>query len=425
MKVYLETLGCRLNEAEIEAMARGFAGADHEIVQQPELADLCVINTCAVTADAARTSRNRIRAFNRASPNAQIIATGCYTQLAPDAVRAMPGVAAVVDNLQKDRLVPIALHEPTEPMDAEPLAVDLQYRPGTHGHTRAFVKVQDGCDNLCTFCITRVARGPGRSRAVGEIVAEINAMGAAGYREAVLTGVQIGSYGERAGGLTDLLRTLLAATDMPRLRISSLEPWDLDAAFFRLWENPRLLPHLHLPLQSGCDAILRRMLRRTDQAGYRALVNMARGMIPDLALSTDVIVGFPGETAAEFAISRAFIEEMGFMRLHVFPYSPRPGTAAARMRGQVEPPLAKARGEILRSVSAQGERAHLARLANCPETVLWESVIGATEQGWINSGLTRTYARAYWTGPRVLTNEVTHVRLGTVERDGLAVAEFV
>ncbi len=421
MKVYLETLGCRLNEAEIEAMARGFA--DHEIVQQPEGADLVVINTCAVTADAARTSRNRIRAFNRASPNAQIVVTGCYSQLAPDAVRAMPGVTVVVDNLQKDRLVPIVLHEPAEPMDAEPL--NLQYRPGTHGHTRAFVKVQDGCDNLCTFCITRVARGPGRSRAVGEIVAEINAMSVAGYREAVLTGVQIGSYSERAGGLTDLLRTLLAETDIPRLRISSLEPWDLDAAFFRLWENPRLLPHLHLPLQSGCDATLRRMLRRTDQTGYRALVEMARGIIPDLALSTDVIVGFPGETDAEFAISRAFIEEMGFMRLHVFPYSPRPGTAAARMRGQVEPQVAKARGEILRGISAQGERAHLARLAGCTESVLWESVIGATEQGWINTGLTRTYARAYWTGPRVLTNEVTRVRLGGVERDGLAVAEFV
>jgi threonylcarbamoyladenosine tRNA methylthiotransferase MtaB len=422
MKVYVETLGCRLNESEIEAIARGFTARGDQIVPDAADADLCVINTCAVTNDASRASRQRIRQINRAQPTAQIVVTGCYSQLAPREVSALPGVAQIVENADKDRLVPIVLHERPDPMDDEAIRLDTAYTPGTHGHTRAFVKVQDGCDNLCTFCVTRIARGAGRSRPMDEIVREIQAMSAAGYREAVLTGVQIGSYGERHGGLTDLVRAILTDTDMPRVRISSLEPWDLDEAFFDLWQNPRLCPHLHLPLQSGCDATLKRMLRRTTQAEYRELITLARGLIPNLALSTDVIVGFPGETDAEFAASEAFIAEMDFMKLHVFPYSPRVGTAAARMRDQVDPKIAKARGERLRAISEAGEARYRASLVGRCDDVLWESVTGATEQGWINTGLTRYYVRTYWTGQRVLTNQITPVRLTGLERDGLSIA---
>ncbi len=418
MKVYLETLGCRLNESEIETMARQFAGSGHQVVQDAAEAELCVVNTCAVTSDASRASRQRIRQINRAQPNAKVIVTGCYSQLSPSDVSALPGVTRIVDNLDKDRLVPLVLHEP---MDAEPITLD--YVPGTHGHTRAFVKVQDGCDNHCTFCVTKIARGAGRSRPTAEIVAEIQAMTTAGYQEAVLSGVQLGSYAERPGGLRDLIQAVLTDTDMPRLRLSSLEPWDLDESFFALWENPRLCPHLHLPLQSGCDATLKRMLRRTDQASYRALVNMARAAIPELALSTDVIVGFPGETDAEFAMSESFIAEMDFMKLHVFPYSARPGTAAARMRGQTDPQTRKARAERLRRLSDAGDRRYRERLRGRTENVLWESVIGATEDGWINTGLTGYYVRVYWTVPRILTNTVTPVTLGDLERDGLSVAK--
>jgi threonylcarbamoyladenosine tRNA methylthiotransferase MtaB len=454
MKVYLETLGCRLNEAEIESMARGFTTAGHQVVTQAAQADLCVINTCAVTSDASKSSRNRIRAIHRAQPGAQIVVTGCYSELASDQAQALPGVARVVANAAKDQLVPIVLIdqiatgsgqalradavrpddaptrrlapiEPAEPMDAEPITLD--YVPGAHGHTRAFVKVQDGCDNQCTFCVTRIARGPGRSRPIADIVAEIQAMAAAGYKEAVLTGVQIGSYGESLGlasahnGLTALIRAILADTAMPRLRISSLEPWDLDDAFFALWADPRLCPHLHLPLQSGCDATLRRMRRRTDQGSYRALVALARAAIPDLALSTDVITGFPGETQDEFAESEAFIAEMGFMKLHVFPYSRREGTPAARMRGQVDPQTARARGERLRALSAVNERAFRSARLGSEAEVLWETVAGATPAGWVNTGLTRDYVRAYWTGPQALTNQITRVRLETLERDGVGV----
>lgn len=424
MKVYVETLGCRLNESEIEAIARGFTQRGDQIVQDASEADLCVVNTCAVTQDASKASRQRIRQMNRANPDAQIIVTGCYSQLAPKEVSALPGVAQIVDNLDKDRLVPIVMHERPDPMDDEALRLDTAYRPGTHGHTRAFVKVQDGCDNLCTFCVTRIARGTGRSRPVAEVVQEIRGMHSAGYQEAVLTGVQIGSYGERHGGLTELIRAILQDTDIPRVRISSLEPWDLDEAFFELWQNPRLCPHLHLPLQSGCDATLKRMLRRTTQVEYRALIDLAREHIPNLALSTDVIVGFPGETDEEFAISEAFISGMDFMKLHVFPYSPRQGTAAARLRNQIDPKIARQRGERLRALSDMGERRYRQSLIGQTDEVLWESVTGATEQGWINTGLTRYYVRTYWTGQRVLTNQITHVQLGAPERDGLSIARM-
>ncbi len=420
MKVYLETLGCRLNESEIESMARQFAGTGHEIVSQPDSADLCVLNTCAVTQDAVRSSRQRVRQINRAQPTAQIVVTGCYAHLSPAEVMALPGVGQVIDNTQKDRLVPLVLREP---MDAEPIALD--YMPGALGHTRAFVKVQDGCDNRCTFCITTVARGAGRSRPLDEVVAEIQAMAQAGYKEAVLTGVQLGSYGERAGGLRDLIHAILSDTDMPRIRLSSLEPWDLDETFFALWENPRLCPHLHLPLQSGCDATLKRMLRRTDQASYRGLIAMARAAIPNVALSTDVIAGFPGESDDEFAISEAFITEMDFMKLHVFPYSARPGTAAERMRNHVDVALRKTRAERLRTISEAGDRRYRERLSGRVSDVLWENVIGASEQGWLNSGLNGYYVRVYWTGPRVLTNALTPALLGGLERDGLSIRNFV
>ncbi len=415
MKVYLETLGCRLNESESEAMARRFSASGHAIVADAADADLCVINTCAVTQDATRASRQRIRQLNRVQPDAKIVVTGCYAQLSPAEVSALPGVDQVIGNLDKDRLVPIVLHES---MDAEPIALD--YVPGTLGHTRAFVKVQDGCDNRCTFCVTRIARGTGRSRPIAEVVTEIQAMSNAGYKEAILTGVQLGSYGERSGGLRDLIQAVLADTDMPRLRISSLEPWDLDESFFALWDNPRLCPHLHLPLQSGCDATLKRMARRTSQAEYRELIRMARAAIPDVALSTDVIVGFPGETEAEFAESAAFIADMRFMKLHVFPYSARAGTAAARMRDPVDPKVSKARVEHLRRLSEAAERQYRESWRGQTSDVLWESVVGATEQGWINTGLTGYYVRVYWTGPRVLTNTITTVRLGDLTRDGLS-----
>ncbi len=347
MRVYLETTGCRLNQSEIETLARQFRQAGHEIVSAADQADLCVVNTCAVTQDATRTSRMLIRRLNRDNPASQIVVTGCYAHLSPDTVGALPGVTQVVNNIDKDRLVPLALKQ-DEVFDQEPL--DREQLAGAMGRTRAFIKVQDGCNNRCTFCVTTIARGPGRSRSAADILREVQALAEAGYQEAVLTGVHLGSYGHDVGehdGLHALIRLLLAETDIPRLRLSSLEPWDLSPDFFALWQNPRLCRHLHLPLQSGCDTTLRRMARRTSQASFRALVESARAQIPELGISTDLIIGFPGETEAEFESSLAFVREMDFMKLHVFRYSPRAGTAAARMPGQVQDRVKKERSQRL------------------------------------------------------------------------------
>jgi len=413
MKVFLEFTGCRLNQSEIEMLARQFGQAGYQVVGSAADADLCVVNTCAVTTEAARSSRTLIRRLNRRNAGARIVATGCYAELSPQAVEALPGVSTVIGNAEKDRLVPIVLQSdaPAEVYDREPLA--RESLPGALGRTRAFVKAQDGCDNHCTFCVTTIARGKGRSRALADVVREVQGLAAAGYREVVLTGVHLGSYGHDFGqpdGLERLVRALLADTDVPRLRLSSLEPWDLSAEFFALWENSRLCRHLHLPLQSGCDATLKRMARRTTQAKFRALVEAARERIPDLALSTDVIVGFPGETDAEFEASDAFVREMGFMKLHVFRYSKRPGTAAARMPGHVADDVKKARSARLLALSEEGAASFARRFVGRDVSVLWEQVCGATPEGFVNTGLTDHYLRVEMVAPEALTNMITTVR---------------
>ncbi|NLE51817.1 MAG: tRNA (N(6)-L-threonylcarbamoyladenosine(37)-C(2))-methylthiotransferase MtaB [Chloroflexi bacterium] len=420
MKVYLEFTGCRLNQSEIETLARQFGQAGHQVVGSPSEADLCVVNTCAVTNEAARSSRTMIRRLNRSNAGAQIVATGCYAELSPQAVGSLPGVKMVVGNAEKDRLVPIVLQDDAlaEVYDREPL--ERESLPGALGRTRAFVKAQDGCDNRCTFCVTTIARGKGRSRALADVVREVQRLVEAGYQEVVLTGVHLGSYGHDLGvrdGLAHLVRALLSETDVPRLRLSSLEPWDLSVEFFELWENPRLCRHLHLPLQSGCDATLKRMARRTTQAKFRTLVEAARARIADLALSTDVIAGFPGETDTEFETSFAFVREMDFMKLHVFRYSKRPGTAAAKMPGHVAEDVKKARSARLLALSNEGAGRFARRFLGREMPVLWEQVSGATPDGFVNSGLTDHYLRVEFVSPDALTNTITTVRVVGL-RDG-------
>lgn len=413
MKVHLRMLGCRLNQAEIDAMARQLQGQGHEIVATPEEADEVIVNTCAVTQEATNGSRKLIREIHRANPTARTNVTGCYAQIAPDDIKGLPGVARVVDNAHKDTLVETLTGQPLPTFDREPIARD-EALPGAAGRTRAFVKVQDGCDNACTFCVTTVARGEGRSRRIDEVVQEIRWLHAAGFQEAVLTGVHLGSYGHDLGahdGLLHLVQAILSDTDLPRLRLSSLEPWDLSPGFFNLWADRRLCRHLHLPLQSGCDATLRRMRRNTSQAGYRTLVAAARVAIPGLSVTTDVIVGFPGETEAEFANSRAFIEEMAFSRLHVFRYSRRPGTPAARMKHHISKADKRARSAALLAHSKAQEAAFARSQIGQTHSVLWEQVIGSTEAGFINVGYTDNYVRVRGVHPRPLTNLITQAVL--------------
>jgi threonylcarbamoyladenosine tRNA methylthiotransferase MtaB len=431
MRVRLETLGCRLNISEIEGMARRFVAAGHWVVGPGEPADLCVLNTCAVTHVAARKSRQIIRHLKRTNPGAGMVVTGCYAELEPDQVDAL-GVDLIVGNQDKDRLVELVadhwrrVHPEKGGLrpaaDSQPPISDLQSHylyPGAR--TRAFVKVQDGCDNRCTFCIVTVARGAARSRPADDVIVEVRELARAGYQEIVLSGVHLGSYGHNLGdrrGLFHLVRRLLAETDVPRLRLSSLEPWDLNAGFFALWEDPRLGRHLHLPLQSGCDVTLRRMARRTTTTGFAQLVAAARAAIPDLSVTTDVIVGFPGETEAEFAASLAFVEAMAFAKLHVFRYSPRAGTAAASMRGQVPPEIKNERSHRMHKLGVRLEHTFRRCFVDRTMEVLWETqeLAGHTLM-W--KGLTDNYLRVSAPGEPCLRNILTPVHLTADTPDGL------
>ncbi len=419
MKIYLDTIGCRLNQSEIETFAQQFRAAGHEIVAFPEQADLAVVNTCAVTAQAAADSRKTIRRIARAGVD-DIAVTGCWVTLEPQKARALPGVARVVPNDHKSGLVPQILDLPQETFDQEPLV--REPLPGARLRTRAFIKVQDGCDNRCTFCITTVARGAGRSRPIEEVLQDIQLALDGGAQEVVLTGVHLGSWGKDFSPrrhLRYLIEAILTRTDVPRLRLSSLEPWNLDAEFFDLWQERRLCRHLHLPLQSGSNATLRRMARKTTQASFAALVEAARKAAPDIAITTDLIVGFPGESEAEFAESLAFVEQMAFAGGHVFTYSPREGTAAARMANQVAHPTRKARNARMRQVIAQSAQRYQMRFLNQTRQVLWESAVKLGPDGWQVSGLTDNYLRVQANAPQHLWNQLSNVRLTALRPDGL------
>jgi threonylcarbamoyladenosine tRNA methylthiotransferase MtaB len=415
MKVYLDTIGCRLNQSEIETMARQFRAAGHEIVGSAGEAELAVVNTCTVTSRAAADSRGAIRRIARAGVD-EIIATGCWATLQPEKAASLPNVLRVVNNTQKESLVPELLDLPLESFDLEPIA--REPLPGLRQRTRAFIKVHDGCDNHCTFCITTVARGEGRSRPMADVIADVQSALDGGTQEIVLTGVHLGSWGyELDAHLRDLVKAILTRTDTPRLRLSSLEPWDLDADFFQLWKDERLCQHLHLPLQSGCAATLKRMARKTTPASFRDLVADARQIMPDAAITTDVIAGFPGETDEEFAESLAFIREMDFAGGHAFTYSPRPGTGAARLGGQIRHEVRKERNAILRDVFAEGARAYRQRFLGQKMSVLWESVAQMDGQGWQMEGLTGNYLRVAAIAPEALWNEISEVKLRVLKQD--------
>jgi threonylcarbamoyladenosine tRNA methylthiotransferase MtaB len=425
MNVYLQSLGCRLNQSELECLVRRFVAAGHVVVDDPARADVCVVNTCAVTAAAERKSRHHARALARANPQARVAIIGCYATLAPQRCAILPGVAWVLPNVEKEQTVEIvtaaslpSVHVPTSVPN---FGVGGHRREGAKVdrlRTRAFVRVQDGCDNHCTYCIVRLLRGPARSRPVTDVVAEVQALVVAGCQEAVLTGANLGSYGRdlgSPGGLQPLVKTLLLHTDLPRLRLSSLEPWDLDEPFFKLWESPRLCRQLHLPLQAGYDGTLRRMGRRITTAEFAWLVETARAVIPDLAVTTDVIVGFPGEEEAAFRASYDFVVAMEFARLHVFRYSSRPGTAAACLSNQVPREMRNARARVMRELGARQESRFRQRFVGREMAVLWEQ----RQRDGLWTGLTDNYLRVVARAPGNLRNCLTTTRLLAVQNGHL------
>lgn len=425
MNVYLTAIGCRLNEAELQSWSRELRSAGHCVVGSVEEAELVVFNTCAVTQEAARKSRKLASRLHRHNPAARMVLTGCYAELEPETTAELAGVDLVINNHDKAWLLDVLqseldLRRVAPPRSSVPTP---QPAPRNGARTRAFVKVQDGCRNRCTFCIVTVARGEERSRPIGEVVHEINELQREGFNEVVLTGVHLGGYGGDLGSsLIELLDGVLEKTEIPRVRISSLEPWDVDHEIFSRWQDPRLGRHLHLPLQSGSDRILRRMARRCDRAGYIELAEAARRAIPDLTLTTDVIVGFPGETDDDWRDTLELCQQMQFAHIHIFSYSPRHGTAAARMEGAVSQDLKRERSRELHRLAGEMKLACLERYVGQSREVLWEGDDLQLVDGrrrW--SGLSDNYLRCELTAPAELDleNKLMMVRLVGVEHDHL------
>jgi threonylcarbamoyladenosine tRNA methylthiotransferase MtaB len=420
MRVHLQALGCRLNEAEIESWSRQFLSQGHQIAVDREGADLVVVNTCAVTGEAVRKSRKLLRRTQRANPQAKLVVSGCFASLEADSLAREQGIDLLVPNRDKDRLVEIASREldlGTMPLTAaEPDTNPLFAR----GRQRAFVKVQDGCRYRCTFCIVTLARGEERSRPIAEVVDQINQLVTEGIKEVAITGVHLGGYGSDTGsGLVELVRTLLADTEVPRLRMGSLEPWDLPEGFWALFENRRLMPHLHLPLQSGSDSVLRRMARRCRTDEFACLAAAARRQVTDFNLTTDIVVGFPGETDDEWRETLSFVESVGFGHLHIFPYSARLGTKAATLPGQVSSETKKARSRQIQDLGRRMKHETLNELVGRHLPILVEGRYGGSQDGeWF--GYTPSYlpvrVRGIDAGDPV--NQILQVGLEEVQEDG-------
>lgn len=411
MKVFLDTIGCRLNQSEIEIMAGQFRQTGHEIVATAEEADLVIINTCAVTSAASADSRKKARHAARSS-KAQIILTGCYATMEPEEAAALPGVSNIVLNEDKDALVAEYLKVAPQIFDVEPLA--REPLPGALQRTRAFLKVQDGCDNFCTFCVTRLARGKGVSKPLDAVIQDVNWALAGGVKEVVLSGVHLGSWGrdlEQSLHLKDLLTAILNETDVPRLRLSSLEPWDLGDDFFSVWRDSRMCQHLHLPLQSGSRSVLRRMARKTTPEDFYQIVEDIRAVAPDMAITTDMIVGFPGETDEEFAETLDYVQKINFASGHIFAYSARAGTSAAKYKDQVFGPIRKRRSAVLHAAFAEMTHAYHQRFIGKSLDVLWESAEAIDDGLWQMKGLTGNYLKVQSYANNNRWNEIDQVKL--------------
>lgn len=454
MRVRLLTLGCRLNEAELESWARDFQAHGFTIVEDETApAELIVVNTCAVTGEAVRKSRQILRRARRRHPGARLIVSGCLVSLdeaatgsgtaqafplssllstsAPPASSAEASEGLIIVNRDKDRLVELVLaalgREADPPNPSATNAAYLATPLFARGRQRAFIKIQDGCRYQCTFCVTTQARGPERSRPLLEIVREVERFQDSGIREVVLTGVHLGGYGADLGtDLTHLIERLLSETAIPRLRLGSLEPWELPERFWSLFDDWRLMPHLHLPLQSGSDRVLRRMARRCKRDEYIRLVEQARAAIPDLNLTTDIIVGFPGEDADDWRQTLELAESLHFGHIHAFGYSPRPGTLAASFANPVDARTRQRRVGELESL-ARRSRLQLLREQIGKTVMMLHERLPEAFEGLPRSGYTPNYLPVHVRcATPIGEGSLVQVRItGLDEAVGLLIAERV
>lgn len=418
------TLGCKVNQYETETMEGLFRQAGYRVVPFTESADVYIVNTCSVTMLGEKKSRQLVRRAQRQNEAALIAVTGCYAQLAPDIVGTLPGVRLIVGTQDRGRIVELVeeaaagsevLRDVGDIMAADTFEdIPLFAAPE---RTRAFLKIQEGCQNFCTFCIIPYTRGPLRSRALFSVRREAEKLVAAGFREIVLTGIHLGAYGRDLTGtvtLADAARTVLEIDGLQRLRLGSLESVELTPALFTLLrDDRRFARHLHLPLQAGSDAVLQEMHRFYDTAGYERLLARIREEVPGIAISTDIIVGFPGETEAMFQESLAFVRRQEFARVHVFPYSRRPATPAAARSDQVPHPVRRERVKMMQALADEMAADYHGKFIGTIVPVLFE-----TQHEGVADGLTDTYIRVYTKGP-VKVGEITAMRLLRLYQDGL------
>jgi len=411
--IALQTLGCKLNQAETESLARQFLEAGYRVVAPDQAADVYLLNTCTVTHIADRKCRNLLRVAHRRNPEALIVATGCYVERAAANVGGIEGVGLVVGNRDKGRLVEIVRAR----VDGDEVRESGNRPQRSPFRTRALIKIQEGCSQSCSFCVVPRVRGRERSRTIEEVVSEVKTRETEGYREVVLTGTRIGSYSQD-GGLRGLVERILKESDVPRIRLSSLEPCDVNLEMLSLWKDSRLCPHVHLPLQSGCDSVLQRMGRAYSTADYERAATLAREAVPNLALTSDIMVGYSGESEEEFSESYSFCERMGFAGLHIFPFSARPGTKAAVMPNKVGDSDKKRRCQLMLELARRSSQHFRERFVGQSMDVLCE---GNKDGIWF--GLTDNYMRVFLPSQKLLSNQILATKL-VAQHDGFLWGEL-
>jgi threonylcarbamoyladenosine tRNA methylthiotransferase MtaB len=427
VRFFVQNFGCRATQADGAALesllaARGFEAADHRAA-----ADLVVLNTCTVTGAADEDARHAIRRVHRENPSARILVTGCYAQRAPQELAGMPGVSWVVGNSHKTEIANlVSISNAGEPYHgnihvgeihvgdifAQHDFLSAPVEDAAGDRTRPNLKIQDGCNNRCSFCIIPFVRGRSRSAPASQVVEQVRNL-ARRYREIVLSGINLGRWGREPGSdmrLTDLIRLLLSETGVERLRLSSVEPMDFSDALLDLMASaPRIAKHVHAPLQSGSDRTLRRMHRKYRPRHYADRVLKARALMPDAAIGADVMVGFPGETEADFEESRSFIESLPFTYLHVFTYSERPGTPAAQHADAVPMPVRKARNRILRELADAKNWEFRRRMVGRTLSAVTLQGGGALSENYLRIELARSYH----------PNAMVDLQIGDVTEAGL------
>jgi threonylcarbamoyladenosine tRNA methylthiotransferase MtaB len=414
MRVAFYTLGCKLNQAETEYLVGQFSQSGFQLVSPNDVADIYIANTCTVTHIADRKSRHWLRLVRRRNPQALIIATGCYAQRSCQALAPLADL--VVDNTEKEHLLALIQTLPFEGRElGEGEAKQSQVLAATV-RTRSLIKIQDGCHGPCTYCIVPKVRPHEYSLPSSQIIDEVKQKVALGYKEVVLTGTKVGSYKDDGTDLRDLVQRILTGTGIERLRLSSLQPSEISSEFLALWQDERLCRHFHLALQSGSETVLQRMRRSYSLDQYQRTVNLIKE-VPKVAITTDIMVGFPGESAEEFEQSYSFCQQAGFANIHVFPFSPRPETAAARMPVQIKDKVKAERNQRMLGLSQSCRRRFCEQFLGQTMPALWEK---ETSPGsGIYSGLTSNYIRVFAHSEKSLNNEITPVKLIEFHNQGI------